>query len=84
VRDFLEKCEAGDLKPEVELDRKLNRKISLYQGDITKVQADVIVTAANSELRGGVAVLIKLYIGQQGLNCWKLAERLGIVKQGLQ
>jgi len=39
------------LQPEV--NDELNNKISLYQGDITKLAIDVIVNAANNTLRGG-------------------------------
>jgi O-acetyl-ADP-ribose deacetylase (regulator of RNase III) len=42
------------LQPEV--NDELNNKISLYQGDITKLAIDVIVNAANNTLRGGGGV----------------------------
>lgn len=39
-----------DPKP---VNEELNEKVSLYQGDITKLAIDVIVNAANKELKGG-------------------------------
>lgn len=35
------------------MNEELNEKVSLYQGDITKLAIDVIVNAANKELKGG-------------------------------
>ena len=55
IREYLE-VHAGDLQPEVEIGKELNQRIHLYQGDITSVKSDVIVTAANSQLRGGSGV----------------------------
>lgn len=39
--------------PKPEFNKELNEKVSLYQGDITKLAIDVIVNAANSKLAGG-------------------------------
>lgn len=36
-----------------EVNKELNKKVSLFQGDITKLSIDVIVNAANNELKGG-------------------------------
>lgn len=36
-----------------EVNKELNEKVSLFQGDITKLSIDVIVNAANNELKGG-------------------------------
>jgi len=38
------------------VNEELNEKVSLYQGDITKLAIDVIVNAANKELKGGGGV----------------------------
>lgn len=40
-------------KPEFDIDDRLNEKISLWKGDITSLEIDVIVNAANSSLLGG-------------------------------
>ncbi|XP_015376644.1 PREDICTED: macro domain-containing protein mll7730-like [Diuraphis noxia] len=42
--------------PKPEFNKELNEKVSLYQGDITKLAIDVIVNAANSKLAGGGGV----------------------------
>lgn len=49
-----------DPKP---VNEELNEKVSLYQGDITKLAIDVIVNAANKELKGGGGgkKILKLY-----------------------
>lgn len=39
--------------PKPEFNKELNEKVSLYQGDLTKLAIDVIVNAANSKLAGG-------------------------------
>jgi len=39
--------------PKPEFNKELNEKVSLYQGDLTKLAIDVIVNAANSKLSGG-------------------------------
>ena len=45
------KQSAGDVK--FEADDELNRRVSLWQGDITCLEIDCIVNAANSSLLGG-------------------------------
>lgn len=39
--------------PKPVLNKVFNEKVSLYQGDITKLAVDVIVNAANNTLLGG-------------------------------
>lgn len=39
--------------PKPEFNKELNEKVSLFQGDLTKLELDVIVNAANNKLLGG-------------------------------
>ncbi len=49
----------GEAKADVEPNCTLNSKISLWQGDLTVLEIDAIVNAANSRLAGGGGGKIK-------------------------
>ena len=56
------------------ISEKVKNQIQVVQGDITKLDCDGIVNAANRSLLGA-AVWMVPSTGQQGRNCWRSAAR---------
>ena len=56
------------------ISEKVKNQIQVVQGDITKLDCDCIVNAANRSLLA-VAVWMVPSTGQQGRNCWRSAAR---------
>ena len=58
-----------------EVNNDINSKVSLCHGDITKINVDAIVNAANETLisGGGIYGVIQEAVGPELLHeCWKL------------
>lgn len=52
----------GDICSTYKPDLKINEKVSLFNGDITTLEIDVIVNAANNMLSGGGGGMMSLII----------------------